>query len=466
MIEGWGWKNDRTRFATLTIENTESADEGISRIMEAWHKTLATKTWGRLIAGGFRAVEVKPGKNGRWNVHLHAILYMWIPGIPYALLRGVWDRAAGGTYNQRFDELRNKAKPREGESKGSAAARYLVKYLVKHEELKGTRRMPGGLSHLLGAIEGRRLFGAWGLGAAAMRIERNERPRWTGGWDKHLMGYRKDGELPLSAQVQTPWGIREWISIPMPPLPAAFRAEDVPEQVEAKGSRWTIRKVNAGNPMSIHPWQRIPSASMRSMKGMRTMLEQWLDNPKSRGPKPFRWRAWYQDAGKEWTDDAGVIMGQRVRGNLGAALWDRVQKPDDRFPGVDHPEHVAHQLVAAYAQAVRTARRFMSDACTDQERVAYLSRLPDSIREHLEEICRESERVRWTYRPPIVEGQTAQTPENLCRSFLQPQKSFRRRGVSRLNGLKEPLSRRPGTSEGRTAGPCWIQAPLPLGPWT
>ena len=103
MIEKWGWTNDRTRFATLTIENVASADEGITRIMDAWHRTLATKTWGRLIAGGFRAVEIKPGKNDLWNVHLHAILYLWTPAVPYALIRSQ-DRFETGVLSN-FEKL-------------------------------------------------------------------------------------------------------------------------------------------------------------------------------------------------------------------------------------------------------------------------------------------------------------------------------------------------------------------------
>lgn len=400
MIEAWGWRADRTRFATLTIENTESADEGVSRIMEAWHRTLATKTWGRLIAGGFRAVEIKPGKNGRWNVHLHAILYLWTPAIPYKLIREAWNRAAGGNYNQRFDALRNKARAMPGESKASAAARYLVKYLVKHEEIAGTRRMPGGLPHMLGAIEGRRLFGAWGLGAAALRIERAERPNWTAQYDRHISGYSHNGTTPERAELHTPWGTREPITIPLPSLPSAFDREEIPDQIEPKGGKWTVRNVRVSNPLGIHPWQRIPTA-MRSARGMESALEAWIQNPRSRGPKPFRWRSWYAEAAKEWTGEAGVLLGERtIAPNLGAALWSRVQAPGDRFPDPGHPEHFARQMIASHAQALREGRRGLHGCCTDGERIAYLARMPEQIRIHLEDICRENQQVRGWFPPP------------------------------------------------------------------
>jgi hypothetical protein len=385
LIEGWGWDHERTRFATLTIENTESANEGIDRVMEAWHRTLATKTWGRLIAGGFRAVEVKPGKNGKWNVHLHAILYLWTPAVPYRLIRDAWDKAAGGNYNQRFDTLRNKARAHKGESKASAAARYLVKYLVKHEELKGTRRMPGGLPHFLGAIEGRRLFGAWGLGAAALRIERHERPRWTGTYDRNLQGYVMNGLGPERAELETPWGARMPVEIPMPTLPAAFSREDVPEQMEPKGKRWTVRKVNAQSPLTRHRWRDLPMAHAKTAAGMKTALESWLENPKSRGPKPFRWRAWYAGSPKEWTEEAAAMLGERIiTPSIGAVLWSRVQAPAERFPQPDHPEHITHQVRQAYAQRIREHRRSAGMACGWPERVAYLAQLPEDLRQHLE----------------------------------------------------------------------------------
>ena len=399
MIEAWGWRNDRTRFATLTIENVEDADEGLTRIMDAWHRTLATKTWGRLIAGGFRAVEVKPGKDTRWNVHLHAILFLWTPGVPYALLRDAWDKAAKGKFNQRFDTLKNKAKPQPGESKTVAAARYLVKYLVKHEELKGTRRMPGGLAHMIGALEGRRLFGAWGLGAAALRIERHERPSWTAAWDRNLTGYQHEGQPPELAELVTPWGTREEIPIPAPPLPAAFRRDEVPDQAEPKGTKWTVRKIHTPNPLELHPWRKLPTANRRTAEGMASALETWINNPKSRGPRPFRWRPWIADAQKEWTAEAGVILGERITTpHLGAALWSRVQPPEMSYPAADHPEHIGQQLIASHAAAIRTARQHMHNTCTPHERIAYLARLPERIRQHLEEQCREMEESLWTYR--------------------------------------------------------------------
>lgn len=385
LIDGWGWTADRIRFATLTIPNATNADAAIDQIMAAWHRTLATKTWGRLIAGGFRAVEVKPGKDGQWNVHLHAIMYLWTPGIPYPLLREVWNQAAGGNYNQRFDELRKKARAFPGETKAAAAARYLVKYLVKHEELKKTASMPGKLPHMLGALHGRRLFGAWGVGAAALRIERHERPRWTSQVNRHLEGYQMDGLPPERATLETAWTTYE-IPVPLPPLPPAFRREDLPDQLEPKKTRWSVRKIHTPNPLTIHPWQELPSATQRTADAMRTMLEAWIANPKRRGPRPFRWRSWLKDAPKEWTSSAEALLGQQIRtAHLGAILWSRVQAPSEGYPDITRDEHIMHQLIEAHAQGIHTARAHLAHACTPAERIAYLARMPETIRHHLEE---------------------------------------------------------------------------------
>lgn len=382
LIEEWGWRPQRTRFATLTIPNAENADAAIDKIMAAWHRTLATKTWNRLIAGGFRAVEVKPGKDGRWNVHLHAIVFLWTEGVPYKLIRKSWDQAAGGKYNQRYDELRTKARAHPGESKAQAAARYLVKYLVKTEEAKQARKMPGKMPHMLGAIYGRRLFGAWGLGAAALRIERRERPSWERAYNKHLEGYVEDGERPESATLETPW-MNCRIEIPRPALPPAFRLDEVPEQLEPSKTKRTMQRVGVQTPLGIYRWRDLPSAS--KLKGKRTELAAWLENSTQRAPARFRWGTWYKSAPRTWTDQAEALLGERTRTSMGAAIWSRREKPSEGYPDITRPEHIVHQLIKAQREAIHTARAHLCNACTDLERRSYLDRMPEQIRQHLEE---------------------------------------------------------------------------------
>lgn len=386
LVDAWGWKADRIRFATLTIPNVVNVADGLDQLAEAWHRTLATKTWGRLIAGGFRAFEVKPGRDGRWNAHLHAILFLWTPGVPYSLLRQAWNKAAGGEFNQQFDQLRGKARPKEGETKAAAAARYLVKYMVKVEELKEARTAPGGIPHLLAALDGRRLFSAFGLGAAARRLERHERPNWTRSYNRHLEGYHHEGEHPEHATIELVTGHRERVEIPLPPLPSAFR--EAPDSLEPSPTgAWTIRRRAIRNPLEVHPWRKLPSAIRHSQKEHRSALDEWIQNPSSRGPRPFRWRRWLDDAPGEWTGHATALMGRRIEApHLGAALWANMNNPDDRFPrDPRHPESLQALLGYAVANARRTARELLSNAQTVEDRARVLRNLPADLAAHITE---------------------------------------------------------------------------------
>lgn len=388
LVESWGWTADRVRFATLTVPNVESVAEGLDQLAEAWHRTLATKTWGRLIAGGFRAFEVKPGRDGKWNAHLHAILFLWTPGVPYALLREAWNRAAGGNFNQQFDQLRGKARPRKGESKAAAAARYLVKYLVKHEDLKNARNAPGGVPHLLASLEGRRMFSAFGLGAAARRLERHERPNWTRSYNRHLEGYHHQGERPDAATLELVTGRRERIEIPLPPLPAQFR--EAPDALEPNETgAWTVREKKVRNPLEVHPWRKLPTAIRHTKEEHESALDRWIANPRSRGPRPFRWRLWWKDAPGRWTEAARALMGERIEApNIGAMLWANMENPNDRFPrDPRHPESLQALMGYAVANARRTARELLANARTPEDRAKVLARLPADLSAHLMEPC-------------------------------------------------------------------------------
>ena len=398
LVDAWGWKADRIRFATLTVPNVENVADGLDQLAAAWHRTLASKTWGRLIAGGFRAFEVKPGRDGRWNAHLHAILFLWTPGVPYALLRKAWNTAAGGEYNQQFDQLRGKARPKDGETKAAAAARYLVNYLVKPEELKAAAAAPGGIPHMLAAMESRRLFSAFGLGAAARRLERHERPNWTRSYNRHLEGYHHAGERPASAILEFLTGHQETIEIPLPPLPPAFR--EAPDSLEANPEGcWTVRKVAVRNPLEVHPWRNLPTAIRHSAKEHRSALDAWIENPRKHGPRPFQWRRWMQDAPAAWTDSATALMGARIEApNIGAMLWTNMNNPEDRFPrDPRHPESLQNLMGYAIANARKTARELLAHALTPEDRATVLRNLPGDLAAYLTEQSHERD---WKNPPP------------------------------------------------------------------
>jgi hypothetical protein len=326
-------------------------------------------------------------------------LFLWTPGVPYALLRKAWNTSAGGEYNQQFDQLRVKAHPKEGKTKAQAAAHYLVKYLVKPEELTLARTAPGGIPHFLAALEGRRLFSAFGLAAAARRLERHERPNWTRTYNRHLEGYHHDGERPDTATLELLTGHRESIEIPLPPLPSAFR--EAPDTLEPNpAGAWTVRKVAVRNPLQVHPWRDLPNAIRHNQAEHASALDHWLANPRSRGPRPFRWRSWMNGAPAVWTDAARALMGERTQApHLGAMLWANMENPADRFPrDPRHPESLQALMGYAVANARKTARDQLRNAWTPEERARVLANLPRDLAEYLTE--REHHARADTHTPP------------------------------------------------------------------
>lgn len=375
-LEAWGFKGDRIRLATLTVPNTRSVAEGITHLAEAWHRTLAAKSWGSLVAGAFRCFEVKPGKDGRWNVHLHALLFLWRTGAPYAVLRRAWDQAAGGRFNQRFDLIREKAKAKQGQSKANAAARYLVKYLTKVEDSTEARKAPGGLPHLLAALEGRRMFGATGCAAEARRIFQRERPAWTAQLGRSARGFRHAGLAPDRAYLVSRWGEAWEVPIPKPAAPAALRdasPAEPSEDADPTPARERVTRYDLTNPLDSYDWRKLPThrwnpetweawAEGRRYSMLRTKTEHT-------NPKPFRWRRWRKAAPVEWTQYAHNTLGERHRGSLGALLWQKVAPPDEG-PATDprSPNHLHQVILSAFQDAKRTLARQVHTAHTWPER--------------------------------------------------------------------------------------------------
>ena len=414
-ISDWGFKSDRIRFATLTIPNMENAAEGMHLLSEAWHRVLANRRFSALVAGGFRCFEVKAGKDGKWNVHLHAILYTWAQGIPYQVIREVWDKAAGApegtTYNQRFDILKNHAKTKEGETKAHAAARYLVKYIAKWEDLKDSRNAPGGLPHLLAAMEGRRMFSAWGIGAASRKLCRMENPEWAETVNRCIAGYQRGGETPIAAMVDSPWLGLHGVPVPRPSMPACLSLDQLAEQAEP--SKDKVMNIYTGNPLGKYAKQleNFPKTkqtlkdwlghqeyarkarerlreSVKGERAYRAALRLWKEaNPKPEMPQPFRWRAFVTDAPKEWTARAETILGTREPGkSLGSLLWSKVECTE---PGVNIPlddrRSWRSQMENAYKDAIRTAQGHLRKCFTLEQRAEYLQSLPANVGKYWEE---------------------------------------------------------------------------------
>lgn len=374
-LRHWGFSGDRIRFATLTIPNSRNVAEGLTKLAEAWHRTLATKSWGRMVAGTFRAFEVKAGKDGRWNVHLHAILYLWRTGAPYSILRRAWDQAAGGKFNQRFDLLRDKAKSKPGQSKADAAARYLVKYLTKVEDSKETRTAPGGLPHLLAALEGRRMWGATGAAAEARRIFNRERPAWTATIRRAEQGYAHQGNLPVKASLLSTWGESWDVPIPKPCGPAILptRAGVVSsEDQDPTPGREKVIDFGIKSPFHLYDWQSLPThrwdqatweawADGRPFSLMRDRARQVQEtrqaNRRYRAPRMFRWRAWRAAHPWKWTHYAADYLGSQTMGSIGALLWGRVTPSEGGRHVALHAENLLQNEIR---NAVQTARKTLT----------------------------------------------------------------------------------------------------------
>lgn len=230
--QAWRFGPGRIRFATFTVPNVENIAEGFDWLAESWHKILAGKTWGKMVAGGFRCFEVKPGKDGKWNVHLHAIMALWNPEVSYAKMHELWDKATGvRKANLRFDQLR-RVKGRNGKSKAQAVAAYIAKYLVKFEDVAGVEKAPGGLAHLADALQGRRMWGAWGVAAVARKWIRQAKPVWMKRAHEWINGYRGEQGQPLESVELVDTSTGE--SLPMEgarPWAALFDGEP-PDQIE------------------------------------------------------------------------------------------------------------------------------------------------------------------------------------------------------------------------------------------
>jgi hypothetical protein len=98
-------------------------------------------------------------------------------------------------------------------------------------------------------------------------------------------------------------------------------------------------------------------------------------------PRPFRWRAFWQDAPKEWTQDAETLLGERVPGAIGAALWSKINPTTGHIPTDPmDPRSIVHQLKTAVHDARRSISRQFHRQRTVKDRLEYLQTLPAHLR--------------------------------------------------------------------------------------
>jgi len=61
-------------FVTLTLKNTVSAKEGVDRIRKAFKDLCKMPFYRRMFAGGVYAIECGIGRDGNFNIHIHACI--------------------------------------------------------------------------------------------------------------------------------------------------------------------------------------------------------------------------------------------------------------------------------------------------------------------------------------------------------------------------------------------------------
>lgn len=180
----WGFTEGHVRFVTLTIPNGASIPELRERAHTSWAKLQRTRWWPKHVFGWFRGTEVVTGDDGAWNLHLHVVVLLWSPWISYQQLDRVWTREAGiareGGKNLVVDVEKLRRVRNEARGRGlTRAAKYIVKYITKREELTKLRNGPGGLAHLVGSTRRMRAFAVGGGCSVLRRLLDVLLPAWA-----------------------------------------------------------------------------------------------------------------------------------------------------------------------------------------------------------------------------------------------------------------------------------------------
>lgn len=107
------------RTLMLSIKNVADLRYGVDRIRDCFTKLRHRKYYKSRILGGLYGIEAKPGKDGKWNVHLHCIYYGEY--IPRGQLCHDWKQVTGDSWYTYVKQHRN----------ASNALRYVLKYIGK-----------------------------------------------------------------------------------------------------------------------------------------------------------------------------------------------------------------------------------------------------------------------------------------------------------------------------------------------
>ena len=106
----------------LTLKNVEDLAEGVHRIRDCFTKLRHRQGYSVCFDGGICGIEGVPGRDGKWNVHMH-ILYCG-SFIPDRQLSADWRDITGDSFIVHIEKVSDPEK----------ALRYVLKYLLKGVE--------------------------------------------------------------------------------------------------------------------------------------------------------------------------------------------------------------------------------------------------------------------------------------------------------------------------------------------
>lgn len=200
----WGFDEGNLRFITLTVPNGSTIPDLREKAHEAWARLQRTRWWPGRVFGWFRGSEVITGQDGRWNLHLHIVVFLWSKQISYQNVWEAWEAACGSRYQVDVEDLRQIRRKAKGRGT-SRAVHYITKYIAKREELAKLREGPGGLAHLFSATRGMRTFAVGGGCSVLRRMLDILMPTWALQAERVMLDADlRDGVPPFRAEEVDP----------------------------------------------------------------------------------------------------------------------------------------------------------------------------------------------------------------------------------------------------------------------
>ena len=171
----WFVKGNYVVFLNLTVKDTEKLSDGLHHLEKGWSAmTSSNSKYGKLFhsyfAGGFKAIEIKTGKNsGMWHPHIHAICLKEGYGKDMTFLRTAWPAsvAKAGGYSSNLEIMPFKSfwhsdyKDKEDyEIALVKSIKECCKYITKFD---WANESPERIVELYSTLFGKRQYSTWGV---------------------------------------------------------------------------------------------------------------------------------------------------------------------------------------------------------------------------------------------------------------------------------------------------------------